>query len=413
MARAYRILGGVVIGLGGLLAAGCASGRTAGVGAGAPGPLLATQTEDLAAVVRSQQPETAPAPFTASSAVKPALALPAPQTHLLPAGNPLLPAAASLNAQQAAALLDSSEVRVKVRAWVNGQPIFDEELMQAVGPFLNQLARLPEPQRTEKMVEVFDRALEQMIDQEVLYQSAVRRLEKGNPKALEKLRQAVDQDYEKQLKKMRAAGVSEEHIREGGHVARRMMERNIISQEYARSMISGFVQQQVTLEAIKTYYEAHKNEFQTVDKVQWQDVFIAVGPKHPTVADAHRFADELIARCRTGEDFAKVLTYDEGDSKFRGGEGLGQRRGEVRPPELEPYLFQLKDGQIGPVVELSTGVHVFRLVKREYAGQLPLSEKTQQAIRRKLENQIAEREYKHLVREVRERAVVRYVREAK
>src|SRR5439155_24113144 len=140
------------------------------------------------------------------------------------------------------------------------------------------------------------------------------------------------------------------------------------------------------------------------DKVQWQDVFIAVGPKYPTPADAKRFAEDLIARCRTAEDFAKVLTYDEGDSKFRGGEGLGQRRGEIRPPELEPTLFQLKDGQIGPVFELPTGVHIYRLVKREYAGQLPLNDATQKAIRRKLENQVAEREIRQLVRELRDRS---------
>jgi len=102
-----------------------------------------------------------------------------------------------------------------------------------------------------------------------------------------------------------------------------------------------------------------------------QDVFIAVGPKYPTPADAKRFAEDLIARCRTAEDFAKVLAYDDGDSKFRGGEGLGQRRGEIRPPELEPMLFQMREGQIGPVFELPTGVHVFRVMKREYAGQMP------------------------------------------
>jgi parvulin-like peptidyl-prolyl isomerase len=148
-----------------------------------------------------------------------------------------------------------------------------------------------------------------------------------------------------------------------------------------------------------------------VDRVKWQNVFVAVGPKHPTPADARRFAEELIAKCRTHDDFAKLVEYDDGDSKFRGGEGFGQRKGEIKPAELESYLFKMKDGQIGPPVELATGVHIFRLLKREHAGQVPLDEKTQKSIRKKLEGQIADREYKRVVRELRSRAVVRIERE--
>ncbi len=118
-----------------------------------------------------------------------------------------------------------------------------------------------------------------------------------------------------------------------------------------------------------------------------------------------------------------ILAIDEGDSKFRGGEGFGQRLytfnpktekyelpGEIRPPELAPYLTQLREGQIGPVVEFTTGVHVFRVLKREYAGQLPLNDQVQKQIRRKLENDIADREVRQLVRDLRARSVVRYVR---
>jgi foldase protein PrsA len=206
---------------------------------------------------------------------------------------------------------------------------------------------------------------------------------------------------------MHQAGVPEDQVKEIEHTARKLMERNLISTEYARNRILPYLQSIVSLEQIGEYYEAHKNEFLTVDKVHLQDVFIAVGAKHPTLADARRFATELVAKCRTADDFTKLLEFDDGDSKFRGGDGLGRLRGEIKPAELEPHLFEMKDGQIGPVVELATGVHIFRLLKREYAGQKPLDDNTQKEIRRKLENQIAEREYKRIVRELRGRSVVR------
>ena len=66
--------------------------------------------------------------------------------------------------------------------------------------------------------------------------------------------------------------------------------------------------------------------------------------------------------------------------------------------------------QIGPVIPFSTGVHLIRVTKREYAGQMPLDHKVQTTIRKKLEGELAEREYKRIVRELRARAVIQYVR---
>jgi len=47
-------------------------------------------------------------------------------------------------------------------------------------------------------------------------------------------------------------------------------------------------------------------------------------------------------------------------------------------------LFQMKDGQVGPLIELTNGFHVIKLVHRDHAGQQPFDEKTQTRIREKL-----------------------------
>jgi hypothetical protein len=400
-------LGGLLIGLGAVALTGCTSSRTANLGGTAtPGAPMAELEPEGPRLARAQVPEPS------TPALKPSAVLPtAPPEGLAPAANPLSPAAQpGSGTQQVAALLESSKVRVKVSAWVNHRPIFEDELAQIIAPALRDLVKLPEPQRSEKIAEMFNNVRERVIDQEVMYQDAIRKLEK-NKTAMTKLKEMVDQEFEKRLKKMREVGVTEEQINEFRPVAYRLMQRELISTEYAQSRIHGDVQQRVTLDVIKTYYDEHKNEFLTMDKVEWQDVFIAVGPKHPTLADARRFAQELIAKCRTPEDFAKVQAYDDGDSKFRGGDGMGQRRGEIRPAELEPYLFELKEGQIGPVVELATGVHIFRLSKREYAGTMPMNDQIQKQIRRKLEGQIIDREYRQLAHDLRSRSVIVIVRE--
>ena len=311
-----------------------------------------------------------------------------------------------------ASLKNQGTVRVSVRAWVNGRPIFDEEVMQLAGPELSRLhPSLPDAQRSDKMTDLMNTVIDQLVDQELMYQDAVKKLEKANPKALDKLREYVDKEFDKTLQRMRDAKVPEEQVRKLQPTAKRMMERNIISTEYARSRIMPSLGSLVGLPQIREYYETHLSEFRSVDRVVWQDIFIPVDPRLPTIEQAQRFGEELINSCRKSEDFEKLMAHNQGDSKLRGGMGLGQKRGEIRPIELEEALFKLKEGEIGPVIPFTTGVHLIRATKREYDGQLPLNDEVQKIIRKKLEGQLMEREYRRIVRELRQRAIVHVERE--
>src|SRR5262249_40914229 len=124
--------------------------------------------------------------------------------------------------------------------------------------------------------------------------------------------------------------------------------------------------------------------------------------RHGSREAAQGVAQDLIRRARAGQDFAKIVEkekLDDGDSTLRNGEGIGRKRGEIKPPEAEGYLFQMRDGDIGPIVEISTGFHVIRLVKREYAGRKPFDVQVQIQIREKLRQEIAQREMKKFLNE--------------
>jgi len=211
-------------------------------------------------------------------------------------------------------------------------------------------------------------------------------------------------EFDKTLERMRKAKVTESVIREIEPAARRMMERNLISSEYARSRIKPIVDTRIGLMEVREYYETHLNEFQSEDKVVWKDVFIPLSPNHPTIDVLKRFAEDLANRCRNEADFNKLIAFD---GLGKNGEGLGQRRGEIRPSELEKILFEMRPGTIGPVVAFPTGVHLIWLTNREHKGQLPLNDEVAKIIRKKLEKEVADREYRRLVRELRVRAVWR------
>ena len=415
MSQGWR--GMALVGVQAMLLAGCGSAGSAS---------LPVQRESLAAdlasaesprVARLQQSEApplkAPAPVVRPS--DPPIAT-LPTLPVLPMTTPMatktnLPALPSGATQTS--LVTPRSNKITVRAWVNGKPIFDDEVMQNIPPqALRGLGSVPADQRAEKLTELFNQTLDLIIEQEVVYQEAVRKLEKINPRTLDKLKGLAEQDFTKQIDRIVKAGAQEDQVKEFQRMMRRPMERSYISMEYMRSRIFPLINQGIGYAEIKEYYDTHPNEFQKVESMKWQDVFIAVGPKHPTLADARRYAEDLIASCRTSEDFLKLVQYDDGASKFSGGDGIGTRRGEIQPAELEEHLVKLRDGEIGPVVELSTGVHIFRMVARDAGGQIPLNEATQNQIKGKLRNQLADREYKRIARELRARSVIEVVRDS-
>src|SRR5262249_39246459 len=278
--------------------------------------------------------------------------------------------------------------RLTVRALVNHEPIFDDEVMTAVLRHGDEIMNTPRDQRAEAIAKIFKQELNQLVERELIVQDALHKLEK-NPKFLQKLKEASVKEFDKKMReRARQLKTTVEDLKrkvgkQNWHNLARQEERNFIAQEYIRSRIYPHMQEEVTHALIREVYDRHPEQFRTVDKVQWQDIFLMVGPNHPTMAEARRFAEQVLTGVRGGQKFDGFLRFDAGDRwLFRKGEGNGQRRGEIKPPELERYLFDagLRDGQIGPVVELSTGVHVFRLLKREHAGQLPFDEKVQKRI---------------------------------
>jgi peptidyl-prolyl cis-trans isomerase SurA len=310
------------------------------------------------------------------------------------------------------------QVTCRVRATVNGAAILDDELKQAAYGELAVANQQAEPERSARLKEIIRRELEKLIERELIMCEAQSAMEKKS-QAWKKLQEYADKEFERSMRtykqRLAAQGVpceTEEQLKEvllrqGLTVAglKRQIERNFMAMEYMRHMIYPLVER-IGHKEIQDYYDQHPGEFQLEDRVHWQDIFIDAG-KHPNREAARRFAEEIARAARMGDSFARLCEmYDNGDSVCRKGDGYGAKRGEIRPVETEPYLFEMHEGDIGPIVELSTGFHVFRLVERQYPGMQPFDEKTQSLIKKKLTAVIMDREYKRTVDELKRRAVI-------
>jgi parvulin-like peptidyl-prolyl isomerase len=351
----------------------------------AAGP--APAREESADVARSQKPEGGTAgPTSPICLISLPVDRPAEATHAHPA--------------------------VIIRAVVNGEPIFDEEV-QIVA--MSELAANPSQADHDKILR---EALEQLIDREVLLQDALSRLERAGPqgqKMLQKLREVGDQEFEKRWLKpmMKAKKIDSQEefaasMRQHNlslEAMRRWWTRNFMAREYVLSRIEPHITRIGHLE-IADYYATHSEEFTQPDSVTWKDIFIDA-TQHASRAAAREFAESLARRVHQGEDIAKLSwEFDNGTSgRFRKGDGQGRKRGEIFPREAEPVLFRIKEGDV-EVVERGRGYHVIQLVKRQVAGPIPFNETVQKDIHNKLRMAVYTQERERILKELKRKAVI-------
>jgi parvulin-like peptidyl-prolyl isomerase len=305
------------------------------------------------------------------------------------------------------------QTAARICATVNGVAILDDELREAAYGQMLGLMALREPDRSFQRKQILDKALEQIIEREVILQEAFERL-KEQPQARKKLQEFATKEYEDDMRKVRqrAQIKNEDEFKmvlatQGITLAgvKRQKERNIMALEFMKNLIVPKLDS-VGREDLENYYKQHPEEFKVPDSVTWQDIFIDAS-KFPNRDAAQQFAETLSARARNGEDFSKLVKeYDQGDSSYRNGEGFGKRRGEIRPVQAEAVLFQMQPSEIGPVIALGTGFHVVKLLTREREGLKPFNEKTQLDIRNNLRGEIWELEYKRAIADLKRKSTI-------
>jgi parvulin-like peptidyl-prolyl isomerase len=163
----------------------------------------------------------------------------------------------------------------------------------------------------------------------------------------------------------------------------------------------------VGLTEIRDYYDKHPEEFKTPDRVKWQHLFVSF-TKHPNAQAAYNHAETLRKKAAAGTDLAALSKqFDEGLAGHQKGFGVGEKRGEILPLDIEPTVWALKPGQLSGLIRTPTGYHIIKVVERDYAGVLPFDPKVQGKIRDKLNEAIFEAESKKMIDDLWRKGVVR------
>jgi parvulin-like peptidyl-prolyl isomerase len=321
---------------------------------------------------------------------------------------------ASLSWPQTAArlneLLQRATPRIRIVALIGSHTVVtDQEVREAVYQRLAEYRHLPGPLRTAKQQELYAAELRRIIERELLLADMQARLKKaGKLSAMEEIRDYAEKTADRALYQIRKAYGTESDeeflniLRAQGltlQIVRRQLVRQIMADEYARTLLKDRVRTPGFAE-IRAYYEAHPDEFRTEDQVQWQHIFFSFA-RHPSEAAAREHAEQVRHQALQGVDFATLVQqHDQGLAAGNGGWGIGHRRGQIQPADLENVVWSLRPGEISDVITTSSGCHLLKVVERKYAGIRPFDGKLQDEIREKLLRHNRESEYSRLIAEL-------------
>ena len=145
---------------------------------------------------------------------------------------------------------------------------------------------------------------------------------------------------------------------------RRQLEKTMLIQQVQQTEV--LQKLQVTDTELKTYYEAHKNEFATVPQITLREITVnvPVTAQGVNVAQddaAQAKAEEVRAKIIAGEPFPRLAAdYSDSGSKANGGLVGPLSRSDLSD-ELQKAIAGLKTGDVTPVLRTARGYQIIKI----------------------------------------------------
>jgi parvulin-like peptidyl-prolyl isomerase len=196
----------------------------------------------------------------------------------------------------------------------------------------------------------------------------------------------------------------------------RILEQAVCDEVIAREVRSGI---KITDADAKKYYDENPKQFEQPEQVRAAHVLI--GTKDPADTNPNpsakrdlpaaekevkkKLAENVLARARKGEDFAKLAREfsDDPGSKDKGGEYTFPRGQMV--PEFEAAAFGGQAGQVSDLVTTLFGYHIIKVLEKIPARKLELAGVSDK-IKKQLEEERLQTQMPGYLQKLREEAKV-------
>lgn len=273
----------------------------------------------------------------------------------------------------------SSGVEQKPVAMVNGTPITEAELEKAIDTYIPSGAYHGSV-GIDKRGEYRERALNLLIENELLYQDAKAQELTVDKKDVERIveetkkRYKGEKDFEKALK---SAGLTLDEFR-------KTVKRNELIKKLVKEKIEETTK--YSDKELEDYYNANKGKFLRPEGFRVKHILIKVPP---TATEEERKeiknrATDILRKAKAGEDFSELASkYSEDAYRVKGGDLGWVHQGRLEKP-IEEAVLKLKVGEISGLIETIFGYHIIKLEEKKLEEQLGFSE-VRDSLKRELE----------------------------
>jgi peptidyl-prolyl cis-trans isomerase SurA len=293
-----------------------------------------------------------------------------------------------------------AELKERVTAIVNGQPILLSDVEERVGPELVRLMTQPAgPQREKDRANLLRRGLTELVDEKLIESEAstlgLTVSEEELQRALEQLARQQNMDVADFRQALAQQGISWD-------AARDTVRRQTLMAEVLRFKVKA---RKVSDEEVQAAYATEVNNPQY--EVRARHILIPI-PQNATPgqqAAAQARAEQALRRVKAGETFALVAReMSEGPTAKQGGD-LGYFRRGLMLPAIEQAAFSLKPGEISPVIRTSSGYHIVMVEDRRPIPPKPLAD-AKEEIRSRLASESVFKERENYLATLRKTAQI-------
>jgi peptidyl-prolyl cis-trans isomerase SurA len=293
-----------------------------------------------------------------------------------------------------------AEIKERIAAVVNGQPITLSEVQERVGPELARTA--PGPAGEAQRKELLHRGLEQLID-ERLVESEASSLGLDIPEdelqhLIEQLAKQNNMDMTQFREAVTSQGISFDTVRDT--LRRQQLMMRLLQYKVKPRKVSD--------EEVQAAYANLTAEGDL--EVRARHIFISApdGATPERLKAAEAKAHEALRRVQAGETFAKVARdLSDGPTAREGGDMGYFKRGQLQSA-LENAAFSLQPGQISGLIRTTGehgGWHILLVEDRRKIAPKPLAE-LQEEIRNRLANDSIVKEREHYLASLRKAAQI-------
>jgi peptidyl-prolyl cis-trans isomerase C len=246
-----------------------------------------------------------------------------------------------------------------------------------------------------------DRALDQLIDFELIYQEA-RKL------TVDDLEKQVDFKLAQSKAKFASPAEFDDYLKKEGLTEKELTDqirRYTLGVNYIEKTIASKIT--ISDDEVKKFYEDNKARFAQDPEVRASHILIGVDAAAGDAdkKKAREKAEALLKEIKGGKEFAELAKSNSTCPSSAQGGDLGFFKAGQMVPAFEQAAFALKPGEVSGVVETQFGYHIIKLTEKKEGKVTPLDE-VKDKLRDYLKNQKVNKSIGEFVTELRKKATI-------